>query len=251
MTGNEHSHPHAHVHHRSAREVLLFATKRVSRRQWWIAGAAVVGVVAAVAWILLFTRFDWHAALDFVAALRPVPLIVAMSLLPLIGFPILPVYLAAGVRFGALLGGVVVTLATVVHLLGSYLLFRTILRRPIERWLARWHAHLPHIPRDEEAAIALIIALVPGLPYVARNYLLAATGIRLSMYFWVCLPIHVAKSYVSILLGDVGADADVGRLVVIGSIELTKLAIVAGVIWWLRRHHLRLHGHDPDGVLSP
>ena len=172
-----------------------------------------------------------------------------MAILPMFGFPILPVYLVAGVRFGALNGGVVVAVATAVHLVGSYFIARSFLRGPLERFLQRWHAHLPEVPDDEAAAVALIVALVPGIPYVIRNYLVAMTGIRLRVYFWICLPIYVARSYVSILLGDLGTDPDRKRLLILGGVEMLKVVICAIVIWWLREHHRRVHGH-PDARLS-
>jgi uncharacterized membrane protein YdjX (TVP38/TMEM64 family) len=238
-------------HGRGAHHMLLFGGRKFGSRRKWIMGAlALILSGGLLAWLLL-TQFDWARVSAAIDQLPPVPLVVAMCALPLIGFPILPVYLVAGARFGPWGGGAIVTLATAAHLAGTYVIARTVLRRPLERLLTRWHTHLPEIPRDEEAMVSLIAALVPGIPYVVRNYLLAMAGLRLRMYFWICLPIYVARSYVSILLGDLSGDPSSRRLIILGAIELVKLAVCAVVIWRLREHHRRFHGDLPADAPTP
>lgn len=233
----------------SAGYTLLFAARRIPKRNWWILGSIVVAVVGTAVALVFWTNFDWQQAIDdavdLIGGLGPGLLIPAMAVLPLFGFPVLPVYLVAGARFGALQGGLVVALATAVHLIGAYLIARTILRKALERLLQRWHAHLPDIPADEQVAVAFIAALVPGLPYVVRTYLMATIGLRLRIYFWIALPVYVARSYVSILLGELGTNPDRTRLLVIGGVETLKVALCGVVIWWLRQHHRRVHGHPP------
>ncbi|WP_146180251.1 VTT domain-containing protein [Opitutus sp. ER46] len=232
---------------RPAHHALLFATRRVRPRTWWLAAGVGAVLVSAIVATLVFSGFEWSRVIRAVEALRPGPLLVAMMVLPLVGFPIVPVYLVAGARFGAWGGGLVVALVTAAHLLGSFVIARTVLRGPLERRLVRWQAHLPQIPRDEEAAVAVIAVLVPGLPYVVRNYLLAMAGIRFAVFFWVCLPIHVIRSYVSILVGDMGADPDGRRLVMLVAIEGLQIVICGVVLWWLRGHHRRVHPAGAGG----
>lgn len=224
-----------------ARHALLFGRPKLKRGRWWLAGIFGFGIVAALgAWFLL-SELDWTAVMAVIERLPAFPLLLAMALLPLVGFPILPVYLVAGARFGPYGGGLVVTVVTAAHLLGTYLLARTLLRRSLGRLIGRWRAQLPEIPPDEQPAVALVAALVPGLPYVVRNYLLALSGLRFRVYFWICLPIYVARSYVSILLGDLGTEPDRRRLIILGVVELVKAGICAGTLAWLRWHHRRVH----------
>jgi predicted Co/Zn/Cd cation transporter (cation efflux family) len=72
-----------------------------------------------------------------------------------------------------------------------------------------------------------------------RNYLLAMTGMRMWIYFWVCLPIYVARSYVSLLLGDLGADPEGSRVWIAIVVEIVSVSVCAVVFFWLRRHHRR------------
>jgi uncharacterized membrane protein YdjX (TVP38/TMEM64 family) len=238
------------MHHR-----LLCGVAKNKRAVW----ALIIGVALAAAAILaviLFTDVSLESLTAMIEKLDPVAVIPAMAILPAFGFPIVVVYLVAGARFGPLLGGAVVTFATAAHLLLAFAITKTFLRRPLERMLERRHLHFPEIPIDEHAHIALIAALVPGLPYVVRNYLLALAGVRLRIYFWVCLPIYVARSYVTILLGDMGSDPDGKKLIILGIVEVAKVAICAAVIWRLREHHRKYHGadehaHESDAIAPP
>jgi uncharacterized membrane protein YdjX (TVP38/TMEM64 family) len=135
---------------------------------------------------------------------------------------------------------------TAVHLVGTYLIANSVLRAPLRRWIERRHLHLPEIPEDEQAAICVIASLVPGLPYVVRNYLLALAGVRLKYLLVVCLPIYVVRSYVTILLGGMGAEPDTRRIVILLGIDALKAVICALVIWRLRVHHRKYHGAEHE-----
>lgn len=217
--------------------------------------AFIIGLALATAAILavvLFTDLSLETLTEAIGRLNPLAVLPAMAVLPVFGLPIVVVYLLAGARFGPVVGGAVVAFATASHLLLTYGITRTFLRRPLERFLEKRHLHFPEIPVDEHAPVALIAALVPGLPYVVRNYVLALAGVRLRVYFWVCLPIYVARSYMTILLGDMGSDPDGKKLIILGAVELLKVTICALVIWRLRQHHQRYHGHEHDGdMLAP
>lgn len=228
----------------SAAHGLLFAVKHVPRRTWWITAVIAVLAIGTIIAVLTLANIDWAELMRMIAGLPPVPLILAMAVLPVFAFPILPVYLVAGARFGPWGGGAVIALATAVHLIGGRLIARSFLHERLQRLLSRWHANLPAIPDDEQAAVALVAALIPGIPYFVRNLLLPVIGLRLRVYFWIALPIYVARSYVSILLGDLGTAPNQTRLIILGGVEVLKAAICAFVLWRLRVHHRRVHA-DP------
>lgn len=214
---------------------------------------AAVGVALAIVGLFLTTDLewsdvtgliDWPAITTAIDRLEPALVIPAMAILPIFGFPVSVVYLVAGARFGPVWGGAVVGVATAVHLLGSYAIARSVLRRPLLRFIERRHRRLPQIPEDEQASVALVVALVPGLPYVVRIYLLAIADFRLRIYFWVCLGVYVLRSYVTILMGDLSTEPSGRRLAILLGMDALKILICAFVIWRLRVHHRRYHAAD-------
>lgn len=244
--------PHARPgRHSSVRHFLELGRVRKKNLKWILSAVALVLLAAAAAFLFL-RDFEWQRITDAINRLHPAAVLPFMAILPVFGFPIMFVYLFAGARFGPLVGGLVVAGVTAVHLLASYFIARSFLRGPVERFIERRHHHLPQVPPDEGPAVALVAALVPGLPYVVRNYALALAGVRLRVYFWVCLPVYVARSYVSILLGDLSSDPSRRGLIIIVVIDAIKVVICALVIAWLRQHHRKYHAHDaPDAAAPP
>lgn len=236
---------------------ILFGLAKNKHAVWTVITVAAV-VIAAVALIVLHTDLTLSNVTDWIDGLNLVAVLAVMALLPIAGFPIAVVYLVAGARFGPLWGGVVVAGITVVHLAGTHLIAKSFLRKPLQRFIEKRRAHLPEIPVDEQAAVCLIAALVPGLPYFIRNYVLALAGVKLRYYFGVCVPVYVARSYVSILLGDISSDPTSTKIIVLVIVDILKVAICALVIWRLRVHHRKYHGHHeheaddgPEAVLPP
>lgn len=200
-------------------------------------------VVALIALgIALVTRFGVAGLQDKLIALDPFVAIAAMALLPLVGFSVAVVYVVAGAKFGVWIGGAVIIGITAVHLIGSHLIARSMLRGPLERWMHRRNRHLPAFPASENRAVAVMAALMPGLPYFARNYALALTSIPLRVYFWVCLPLYVIRSYVTLALGDLSRDGSREKLLWLVAIYVVKLSICAYLLQRLRR---RLKGFHP------
>jgi uncharacterized membrane protein YdjX (TVP38/TMEM64 family) len=240
---------------RSAHHTLLFGVVKNKRAVWTLIIIAALAI-ATVASIILYTDLSLTTVTEWVEGLNAVAVLPLMALLPIAGFPIVVVYLVAGARFGPVWGGAVVAGVTAVHLLGTFLIARSFLRAPLQRFIEKRNVHLPQVPEDEQAAICLIAALVPGLPYVVRNYALALAGVRLKYYLGVCLPVYVARSYVTILLGDMSSDPTRTKIIVLVIVDVLKVAICALVIWRLRVHHRKYHGHSdhdhgPDAVSPP
>ena len=235
---------------RSAHHTLLFGLAKNKRAVWGTA-AAIAGAVVAALLIVLYTDLSWENVTDWIDGVNPALALPLMALLPIAGFPIAIVYLFAGARFGPLGGGLVVAAITAVHLLGTYLIARSFLRAPLQRFIEKRHKHLPEIPEDEQAAVCVIATLVPALPYFVRNYLLALGGVKLKYFFMVCLPIYVARSYVTILLGDMGNAPNRNKIIILVMVDVLKVAICALVVWRLRMHHRKFHGHHDSGPGHP
>jgi uncharacterized membrane protein YdjX (TVP38/TMEM64 family) len=196
------------------------------------------GIAVVAGALLLLTQAWWDESIAHLKAAPPWIFGVFISVLPLVGFSITLVNVVVGARFGGLAGLTWIAAATAVHLIGSHVIARTVLRRPVEAWIKRRKYRLPRYAKDEPVALTLLGALVPGLPYAVRNYLLAASGVPFRIFFLVCWPVYVARSAVAILLGTWAEELTTGRAVVLAAIFVFKLTVCAVVVRYLyRRHH--------------
>lgn len=158
-----------------------------------------------------------------------------LTILPLLGFPVSVLHVAAGMRFGAVLGMALVALSILLQLLASY----AIVRRWRHRFGDRFRGLRRRIPAGAHASIAVFAVLIPGAPYAAINYVLPLIGIRLRTMLLCCWPMHVLRSTVTVLLGDQAGELTPERLVVLATYAL----LLAGGSWWLyRRLRQRLEG---------
>jgi uncharacterized membrane protein YdjX (TVP38/TMEM64 family) len=202
--------------------------------RWWF-GVAITVVLIALCTVWYRSGVSLAEVTGRIASLNGALVFLLMAILPIGGFSVGVVYLVAGIKFGPVLGGVAVAAATAVHLLGTHWICRSILRAPLERFMAQRRHKLPHIPEGENVSVAAMAALVPGPPYFIRNYLLALSGVPLRVYFFVCLPIYVVRSYVTILLGDLGSELTPRAVGVLAAVYAVKLSICAYLIWRIRR----------------
>lgn len=206
-----------------------------TQRRRWITGVIVALIAAALVVLYLKSDFDLERLTNRIAEFNPIIVFILMATLPVGGFSVAVVYLVAGIKFGPVLGGVAVAGATAVHLLATHWICQTVLRAPLQRFLKRRKHELPHVPEGENASVAAMAALVPGLPYFSRNYLLALTDVPLRVYFWVCLPIYVIRSYLVILLGDLGTDLNPKTFSILATVYVIKLSICAYLLWRIRK----------------
>lgn len=221
---------------------LTLAERRSRRRKLIIAivaGALLLGLLLTAA-----SRFGWSELQDMLLDFDKPTTIALMAVLPLGGFSIAAVYVIAGAKFGLWQGGLVILGITAFHLLATHALTRTFLRRPMERYLERHRRHLPDLPESENASVAVIVSLVPGLPYFARNYILALSDIPLRTYFWICLPIYVIRSYVTLSLGDLSGHLEAKRVGILVAVYLVKLSICALLLNRVRHRLKKRSGKD-------
>ena len=208
-------------------------------------GTALVMVAVLLVVLYLRSDIDLKAITRRIAEFNGFVVFVLMALLPVGGFSIGLVYLVAGIKFGPVFGGLAVAGATAVHLLASHWICQTMMRGPLQRFLQRRNHSLPHAPDGEHVSVAAMAALVPGLPYFARNYLLALTDVPLRVYFWVCLPIYVIRSYMVILIGDIGMDVNRKTLAILIGVYVLKLSICGYLLWRIRRRIKQKAGARP------
>src|SRR5687768_5741020 len=155
---------------------------------------AIGAVIVAGVVVIWFALPRWGLSADmFYKAVRSahgVLVFAAMTILPVFGFSIGIVYVVAGAKFGISLGLINVALATVVHIVASHWIAKSFLRERVEKLLAKRNYHLPNLLEREEASVVLLTALIPGVLYAMRNYLLGLAAVRLRTCLWVCVPVY-------------------------------------------------------------
>jgi uncharacterized membrane protein YdjX (TVP38/TMEM64 family) len=149
--------------------------------------------------------------------------------LPLIGFPASLLHVAAGIRFGAVLGLPLVSASILLQLLASFAIVR-IWREPLQksRWLSRLRER---IPQGAHASVTIFTVLLPGAPFAAVNLVLPLLGVPLRTFILCAWPLHTLRSTITVLFGDQSDQLTATRLAVLLAYALT----VSGASWWMYR----------------
>ncbi len=126
----------------------------------------------------------------------------AFFTLPLLGFPITPFLLLAGLRFG-LIGGVGVAGAGIAfHNFAAFHLVHGNLRQRMSRRLQARGYSIPSPTGNNRIWFTMLFVGVQGPPYAVKLYLLALTDIPFSIYFGIGVPIYLLFSVVAVGAGS-------------------------------------------------
>ncbi len=138
--------------------------------------------------LLLWAGTDWRLWAEQVTHLHPGVFLVAMSLLPVVGFPISAFYFFAGVVYGWQIGIPICLAALAINMSLSYIFTRTLLRAPLSELVRRRGLELPQVKRAKyQFRMTFLIRTVPGAPFPLQNYILALAGIPFKIYLPVSL----------------------------------------------------------------
>lgn len=210
---------------------------------WWKIGGFIVAIAAAAA--LLHDRIDVHEVHRQAARLPAGLAFGLLAVLPLIGFPVSVLHVAAGIRFGAGLGLALVSLSIGLQLLASFAivhLWRDWFER--SKWIGRIRKRIPH---GAHTSICLFAVVLPGAPYAGINYALPLLGVPLRTYLLCCLPIHTLRSTVTVVFGDQSDQLTPGRLLVL----LAYAMMILGMSWWMYRRLRREYEDQPPAAGDP
>jgi uncharacterized membrane protein YdjX (TVP38/TMEM64 family) len=154
-----------------------------------VAIAMVIVALAAVLWIYR-DRVDREAIVAFAEGLSLPWYIAALFLLPLIGFPITPLLVVAGIRFGFAGGMALAAGAIFFHHVISFRVTHGLFRDRLRNRLARAGHEIPAIDPKHQAWFTALFAAIHGPPYAAKLYLLALTDVPFRIFLWVGAPIY-------------------------------------------------------------
>jgi uncharacterized membrane protein YdjX (TVP38/TMEM64 family) len=215
-------------------------------------GRAVLALVVLVGlWLVGRQAATWLAAaptaIEGLGVWGPVAFIAGYAVATVAFVPGSALTLAAGALFGLATGVVVVFLGASLGSTASFLLARTIARRPLEQRLSG-DARFAAIDRAIAAQgrrIVLLLRLSPAFPFSLLNYALGLTRVSLRDYVVAgigMLPGTVLYVYYGKLAGDVAVLAggtaparDTAYYVVLGLGLLATVAVTALVTRTARR----------------
>ncbi|TWI77211.1 putative membrane protein YdjX (TVP38/TMEM64 family) [Desulfobotulus alkaliphilus] len=197
-----------------------------------------------LALLLLWLWFSWDRELFFVWKQQagPFPFFLALTLLPLFGFPTTPFYILAGATFGWATGLMGSGLSLAANLVLCHWVSRSGLRPLLVKMLNRTSFHLPEVKPGRFLAFTIGAKLVPGVPAFAKNYLIALSGVPFRIYFGISFSISMAYAASFVLLGESLLEKDWGML----SAVMFALALLAIGFWYLRRRNRYLKNTDSE-----
>ena len=203
--------------------------------RFWLTAIAVLGGIA-----LLYHQVDLDRVREIALRLNGGVAFLLLTVLPLVGFPVSVLHVAAGVRFGVPLGLGLVWLSILLQLLATYGLVHW-----KRRFFARRFKSLrDKIPPGAQVPVTVFTLLIPGAPFFAQNYTLALIGVPLRLYLSICLPMHAARSSIAVILGGASQHLTPGRVVLL----LLYVAAILGASWWAYRRIRSTLGDRPAGA---
>jgi uncharacterized membrane protein YdjX (TVP38/TMEM64 family) len=212
------------------------------RRLAW--GAVAVALVVLV--LVVGRRIDPASFHEWTRTLPAGAVVGLNAVLPLTGFPVSVLHLAAGLRFDFWPAMLVVGITTLGHHVAAWALVRVLPARFFAK-LDPWREKLAGAGHVEASVLC---SLLPGMPYTAQIYLLPVMNVPLRLLCLVSAPLHALRATVTILLGNLGSDLSTGRVV---GFAVYYAVIFAGCAVTVRRMRAALERRRkaPDGEESP
>lgn len=202
---------------------------------------ALFGVlVVAGGGLLLWMGTDWKLWAERLADVHPGLFLVAMSVLPVVGFPISAFYFYAGVVYGWQLGIPVCLSALAINMALSYFVAQKLVREPLLELLKRRGYELPRFrTATNQFRATFLIRTVPGPPFPFQNYLLALAGVPFAIYFPVSLLTQGAIGSAVIVSSGLLTLRLEPWVVITGALVLFAVAGVGGSLFVKRREKRR------------
>lgn len=181
-----------------------------SKRKLPVVKLAIVGVVLAIAGILVLRGLDLRGLADSgMAMIRdagPWAFFSAMTILPAVGVPMLAFTVPAGEAFRAQLGlGTVIALALgciALNLAFSYWVSRYALRPLLARLLDRYGHAVPRVTPENALSITLLVRLTPGPPYAMQAWILGCAEVPFRLYMIISWLAVLPYAVAGIILGQ-------------------------------------------------
>jgi uncharacterized membrane protein YdjX (TVP38/TMEM64 family) len=173
----------------------MFGDFEITPRKITVGVLVILGLVGLT---FLYRLIDVQAIHQWAEGVNGFVVFSLVTILPMLGFPVSVAHAVAGVRFGIGLGLGLVAISIVLQMLASYALVKAMPKL----FAKRFDSLRKKLPQGAHRSVTLFTMLFPGAPYFAQNYVLPVVGVPLSTYMLWGVPIHIVKSTVGILFGD-------------------------------------------------
>jgi uncharacterized membrane protein YdjX (TVP38/TMEM64 family) len=164
-------------------------TTQIRQHKKLVATVVLLVALAAVLWCYR-DRLDRESIVAFAEGLSLPWFLAAFFTLPLIGFPITPLLVVVGIRFGFGGGMALAAAAIFLHNVIAFRLTHGWFRVRLRNRLARAGYGIPAIDPKHQGWFTALFAAIHGPPYAAKLYLLALTDVPFRIYLWVGAPIY-------------------------------------------------------------
>lgn len=196
--------------------------------------AAVVVAISALVWYK--GGLDLEALHAWAEDMNGALVFLALTVLPLVGFPVSVLHAVAGAKFGLGLGLALVGLSIALQLFASY----AIVRAAPDFFARRFDWLRQRLPPATHRSLTLFTMVLPGAPYFAQNYVLAVVGVPFRIFFYYSFPIHFGRSVIGVIFGEWSDDLTPGRIAV-----FVIYSIVVTVVCGLAFRRLRAQLQSP------
>lgn len=215
----------------SETDAVTVGSRKQSSALLWIATLAGIALM-----VVLFSLFDLKWLHTNAQRLSGALIFALTVILPLVGVPVSAVYVMAGAKFGITWGLTLTLAAIALHLIGSWWIAHSWLKRPLEALLRKLGQQIPKVPEGEYVPVCLLVALVPGASYALKNYLLVLAGVPFRSFFWTLLPSHFVHAALAILFGDFTGDMTTPKIIFLSIYALVVIGLGHYVVRRLKRH---------------
>ncbi len=152
-----------------------------------------------------------------------------LAFLPLIGMPLSPIWILAGLKFGFVNGLGVIIAGMAINFALAYFIAQGWMREPITRFLRRRGIEVPDVQRNEFIKLTIAIRLFPALPQFMQSYLLGISNVPFMIYYIFSFPPQIAYAVGFILIGDSLFEMKIGILF-LGASALVAVTLILNII---------------------
>ncbi len=141
--------------------------------------------------------------------IHPLVFLCFMAVLPIIGAPISIFLVLVGIQFGLVTGIAVTAVCMAFHMAASYYLANSFLYKWLAALLRLFNITLPNFVGRLNKRTAFVFMLIPGVPYVVKNNVLALSKMDFSTYMLINWTAQFGMSIPLIIVGRAVVDLNI------------------------------------------